>query len=130
MGSNLQRRPSKIPPVVPDFSSVATFYTSDIATLPCNVMSKLQSPIQLFTEAGRLQDVPANSRLLRYFATPQLVNGGESEAQVCDSARGRKVIKDLPFQISGIWSSVALGFIRGKGCEFSTSFPEGSWSTT
>ena len=28
------------------------------------------------------------------------MNGGRSEAQVCDAAKRRKVIKDLPFQVA------------------------------
>ena len=126
-GSKLQPRPSKIPPVVPDFSSVAVFYTSDVATLPCNVMSKLTSPIQMYTDTGVLQDVPANSRLLRYSATPELEKTGESEAQAGeDGVKKRKVLKELPIQVAfGLpwtWSSFVKRavssqhpFVRGAG---------------
>ena len=72
MSSDLQPKPSKIPPVVPDFSSGAIFLADDVSALPCTVMSKLKSPIQLFTQGGHLQDVPANSRLLRISANPEL----------------------------------------------------------
>ena len=44
----------------------------------------LHAPIQLYTEAGLLQDVPANSRLLRYFAAPKPIEGVEIEAQPGD----------------------------------------------
>ena len=130
MGSKVQPRPSKIPPVVPDFSSVAVFYTSDVANLPCNVMSKLSSPIQLYTETGILQDVPANSRLLRYSATPELVCGGESEAQAAENGENgvkrRKVLKDLSIQVAfGLpwtWRSIVgravssrHPFVKGAG---------------
>ena len=101
MGSKVQPRPSKVPPVVPDFSSVATFFTSDVASLPCNVMSKLQKSIQLYTETGLLQDVPANSRLLRYSATPELDVGGGPEAQVSVGEDKRlKVSMNLPIQVA------------------------------
>ena len=64
-------------------------------------MSKLQTPIQLYTETGLLQDVPANSRLLRYPATPELGVGGESEAQASvENAKKRKVSRNLPIQVA------------------------------
>ena len=65
MGSEIQPRPSKILPIVPDFASVAVFYTDDVSRLPCTIMSKLPNSVQLFTESHQLQEVPANSRLLR-----------------------------------------------------------------
>ncbi len=101
MGSDLQPKPSKIPPIVPDFSSVAIFFSDDVSTLPCSVMSKIKTPIQLFTESGNLQDVPANSRLLRYSASPELAKGGEDEAQVDSSgSKKRRLTKRRPFQIT------------------------------
>ena len=82
MSSDRQPKPSKVPPIVPDFSSVAIFLADDVSTLPCTIMSKLKNPIQLFTHGGQLQDVPANSRLLRISANPELSKGGVVEAQV------------------------------------------------
>lgn len=69
MGSDVQPRPSKILPIVPDLSSVAIL-ADDVSTLPCSVMSILKNRAQFFTHAGVLQDVPANSRLLRVSANP------------------------------------------------------------
>ena len=102
MSSDLQPKPSKIPPVVPDFSSVAIFLADDVSALPCTVMSKLKSPIQLFTQGGHLQDVPANSRLLRISANPELSKGGAVEAQVQegDSNKKRKVDNCNPLEVA------------------------------
>ncbi len=103
MGSDLQPKPSKIPPIVPDFSSVALFFTDDVSSLPCSVMSKIKAPVQLLTESGQLQDVPTNSRLLRYSANPELAKGGEGEAQadgVASGAKKRRLTKPPAFQIA------------------------------
>jgi len=102
ISSDLQPKPSKIPPIVPDFSSVAIFLADDLSALHCTVMSKLKSPIQLFTQGGNLQDVPTNSRLLRVSANPELSKGGVVEAQVQegDSNKKRKVDKCHPLEVA------------------------------
>ena len=52
-----------------------------------------------YTESGILQDVPASSRLLRYSAAPELVNGGVVEAQAdSDALKKRRVVKEHQFQ--------------------------------
>ena len=60
-----QPRPSKIPPVVPDFSSVAVFLANTAADISCRLMSKLSEPLQLHTCEGIPQVVPKFSRFLR-----------------------------------------------------------------
>ena len=101
MGSDLQPRPSKIPPIVPDFSSVAVFLADSVSDVPCAVMSKLKSSIKLFSPAGILQEVPANSRLLRVNANPELAKGGVAEAQGLegDAVKKRKVGDHHPFEV-------------------------------
>ena len=80
------RQPKRLPPLVPDFASVATFLCEDVAMLPCALQSKLPSELQLHTKMGRLEMVPKSSRLLRISAfQPDLTDGGEGEAQ--DSKR-------------------------------------------
>ena len=110
-----------------DFSSVAVFYTDDVSSLPCTVMSKTKSPLQLYTETGILQDVPANSRLLRYSANPDLSTGGDVGAQSLDGGcKKRKLHTQHPFQVAfGLprsWESFvekAIGsqhpFLKGTG---------------
>ena len=101
-GFRLATRTSKVPPIVSDVSCVAVFFTDDLSTLPCTVMPKLKEPIQLYTDSGRLQDVPANSRLLRFSAASELTKGGVSEVQarVGDDAEKRKVLKGLRFKVA------------------------------
>ena len=101
MSSDRQPKPSRVPPIVPDFSSVAIFLADDVSTLPCTIMSKLKNPIQLFTHGGQLQDVPANSRLLRISANPELSKGGVVEAQVeGDGNKKRKVHNCHPLEVA------------------------------
>ena len=101
MGSDVQPKPSKIPPIVPDFSSVAVFLADDVSDAPCAVMSKLKSSIQLFSPAGILQDVPANSRLLRVHANPELAKRGVVEAQGLegDAVKKGKLGDHHPFEV-------------------------------
>ena len=44
-----QPKPSKLPPVVPDFSQVAVFFVESLADAPSALMSQLQQPITAFT---------------------------------------------------------------------------------
>ena len=98
MGSDVQPKPSKIPPIVPDFSSVAVFLADDVSDLPCAVMSKLlKSSIQLFTHAGILQDVPADSRLLRVHANPELPKRGAVKKRKLDDHHPFEVVFGLPW---------------------------------
>ena len=79
------RQPKRLPPLVPDFASVATFLCEDVAQLPCPLQSKLPTELQLHTKAGRVEMVPKSSRLLRISAfQPDLTDGGEVGAQDAD----------------------------------------------
>ena len=79
------RQPKRLPPLVPDFASVATFLCEDVAQLPCALQSKLPTELQLHTKAGRVEMVPKSSRLLRISAfKPDLADGGEVGAQDAD----------------------------------------------
>ena len=50
-----QRQPNRLPPLVPDFSSVATFLCEDVSTLPCTLQSKLPAEWVLHTRMGLLR---------------------------------------------------------------------------
>ena len=63
-----QRQPKRLPPLVPDFSSVATFLCEDVSTLPCTLQSKLPAELVLHTRMGLQETVPKSSRLLRISA--------------------------------------------------------------
>lgn len=60
-----QSKRNKIPPMVPDVSSVAVFYATDTAAIPIQVMGKLQQECNLHSISGQPCVVPAHSRLLR-----------------------------------------------------------------
>ena len=136
MGSDLQPRPSKIPPIVPDFSSVAVFLADNVSDVPCAVMSKLKSSIKLCSPAGILQDVPANSRLLRVNANPELAKGGVAEAQGLegDAVKKRKVGDHYPFEVvfglPWTWDAfvgreqLSRNILSCRGAEYQQSF---SW---
>ena len=49
IGAGSQPRPSRLPPVVPDFASVAVFVAPTPSAIPCGLMSKLQQPLTLHT---------------------------------------------------------------------------------
>lgn len=82
VGAERQPKPSRMPPLVPNFSSVATFVCKDTTELPCGLQSKLSADLQFFTKAGRLETVPKYSRLLRISAlNPDLLQRGSVEGQ-------------------------------------------------
>ena len=58
VGAHGQPKPSKMPPLVPNFSSVATFLCEETAVLRDALQSKLSSELQLHTKAGRLKTFP------------------------------------------------------------------------
>ena len=61
-----QPKPSRVPPIVSDFSSVALFLATTLSQVPCSLMSKLDKDVQLHTKAGILETVPKHSRFLRF----------------------------------------------------------------
>lgn len=63
-----QPKPSKLPPVVPEFSPVAVFFVESLADIPCALMSKLQKSIFAFTSEGLRAEIPQHSRFLRLSA--------------------------------------------------------------
>ena len=78
LGAAVQPRANKIPPVVPDFATVAVFYAKSLSEIPCTLMSKLTKSLELTTAGGSLQKVPPYSRLLRVTQLTSHSNGGEN----------------------------------------------------
>ena len=83
-----QPRAAKVPPLVPDFSSVATFVAADVQDLPCALMSKTPKAFVLHTKHEVQVEIPANSRLLRISARADLRDGG-----VCGGLQSNKKAK-------------------------------------
>ena len=78
IGAQQQPRPSRVLPIVPDFSSVAVFLVHTLADVPCSLLSKLPTDVHLHTKTGVLQVVPKYSRFLRFTALSAPLEGGES----------------------------------------------------
>ena len=81
IGAQQQPKPSKILPVVPDFSSVAVFVTNDLASIPCALLAKLPHDIQLRTKTGLLEVIPKFSCYLRFSSMSAQQQGGDSRGQ-------------------------------------------------
>ena len=87
-----QPRPSKIPPIVPDFSSVAVFLANTAADISCRLMSKLSDPLQLHTCEGVPQLVPKFSRFLRIEPWSSDSQGGASSTGQPDQVVDDQVV--------------------------------------
>lgn len=70
VGAGQQPKPSRVVPIVPDFSSVAVFLAKDPSQIPCQLMSKLTKPLPLHTCELQPVDVPINARFLRIMQRP------------------------------------------------------------
>ena len=75
IAAGTQPKPSRVPPIVPDFSSAAVFLVKYPTEIPCTLMSKLQNPLQLHTVTGAPVVVPKFARFLRLTARPSPVLG-------------------------------------------------------
>ena len=85
LGAQKRPKPSKMPPLVPNFSSVATFLCEDTTKLPCALQSKLSSDLQLHTKTSFAESVPKNFRLLGISAyKPDRDQGGAEVGQASD----------------------------------------------
>ena len=97
LGAQKQPKPSKMPPLVPDFSSVATFLCADTTQLPCALQSKLSSDLKLHTKMGVLESVPKNSRLLRISAyKPDCHQGGAEVGQALNDESSQDDLVESP----------------------------------
>lgn len=102
-----QPRSAKIPPLVPDFQSVAVFVAQDVQAIPCALMSKLPKDIALHTKDAIAVVVPAHSRLLRISSRADLDDGGVLEGQSVKAGQKRQKVKgdaasvkDYPFEVA------------------------------
>ena len=76
-----QPRPSRLPPVVSDFCSVAVFLATTLFEVPCSLMQKLDRDIKLRTKGGQLETVPKYSRFLRFSALTSPKTRGEDQGK-------------------------------------------------
>ncbi len=60
-----QPRKSKLPPLVPEHSSVAVFYADEATDVGASLLTKLPSSRTFYTDSGASQSVPVNSKFLR-----------------------------------------------------------------
>lgn len=77
----VQPKPSRIPPVVSDSSSVGVFLANNLSDIPCSLLAKLQQELHLYTLEGQPVVVPKYSRFLRFKALTAPVEGGEEGVQ-------------------------------------------------
>ena len=61
-----QPKPSKLPPVVPEYSQVAVFYVESSSDVSCALMSKLPQPLDAFTSEGLKATIPKDSRFFAH----------------------------------------------------------------
>ena len=115
VGAERQPKPSRMPPLVPNFSSVATFVCKDTTELPCGLQSKLTSDLRIFTKTGCLECVPKYSRLLRISAlkADHLQGGvlqGQNDEEVSQPEKKQKLEEsDRAFNLSEFSYEVAFG---------------------
>ena len=76
VATGIQRKMTKLPPLVPQFSQVATFRVSSVSAIPCALMSKLSSEVHARTITQQPTVIPAGARFLRFVDLPPS-NGGE-----------------------------------------------------
>jgi len=80
-----QSRRSKLPPLISDVASVAVFFVQQPSDVPFSLQSKLDKPLNVFTESGMPAQVPKFARFLRRTAThsPFSVQGGLQNGDEC-----------------------------------------------
>ena len=76
-----QPRPTKLPPLVSDFCSVAVFLAESLSQVPCSLRQKLDRDIQLHTKGGQLETIPKYSRFLRFSARTSPDQKGEKQGK-------------------------------------------------
>ena len=111
-----QPKPSKLPPVVPDYSQVAVFYVESSADITCALMSKLAQPVDAFTCEGLRVTIPKHSRFLRMSALcSDPCEGGEvGGSEVCEVGRSflepsKQKFKSAPKDFPHLNFEVAFG---------------------
>lgn len=100
VGASQQPRPARLAPVVPDFASVAVFLAITARDIPCQLLSKLSSPLALHSVEGVPTEVPVNSRFLRITERAPPADKGGRE-QVLHSNFPFEVAFGLPWTWEG-----------------------------
>eukprot|EP00435_Cladocopium_sp_Y103_P058226 s2737_g20.t1 len=120
ISAGTQPKPSRIAPVVADFSSVATFVVRFLSEIACSLMSKLPHDIILHTKAMLPVTVPKYSRFLRFSALSAPgdmgVEGGQSSSsnalkRKCDDQMGQTT-GDFQFEVAFGLPWTYQGFIE------------------
>ena len=65
ISAEIQPRKNKLPPLVPEHSSVAVFYAGEATDVGASLLSKMPASKEFFTSGGGKQSVPVNSKFLR-----------------------------------------------------------------
>eukprot|EP00435_Cladocopium_sp_Y103_P040568 s1901_g11.t1 len=105
-----QPKPSKIPPIVSDFNSVAVFLVSALTDIPCSLMSKLPHDVVLHTKAKLPVTVPKYSRFLRFAALSAPVHLGVEEGQIMQNLSGKRKFQESDSQQAVLFNfEVAFG---------------------
>lgn len=94
-----QPRAAKIPPLVPDFSSVIVCRVDSPASIPCALLSKLSKPLDVQSVSQEPLTIPAHSRLLRCTDLSSRVNGGEVQGQTNSAGLTHEAAFGLPWSI-------------------------------
>ena len=90
----------KIPPLVPDFDAVVTAFVAEPAEVPFSHLSRIDKPLQLMSPACQPIEIPAKSRLLRFFTSSESSSRGRvqhSESSSTDGMTGDHHA-DFPFR--------------------------------
>ena len=67
----------KLPPMVPDYSSVLKACLQDLAQVPVQLLAKLPADIQLTSVEAQPIKVPKASRFLRFYTPSDSIKGGD-----------------------------------------------------
>lgn len=80
-----QPRKNKLPPLMPESSSIGVFYIAHASDIPLALHSKSTKLLDAFTKTGELATIPLHARFLRRTATtsPFSIRGGLQQGDAC-----------------------------------------------
>ena len=74
-----QPRGSKVPHLVPDFSSTAVFCVTSLSAIPCGLLNKLKTSLSVLILDGQPAEIPAAARFLRSYPLTSPVTKGDGQ---------------------------------------------------